>query len=235
MLNSLPDGYKIVIVGASGGIGRALHHQCMSDPRCGAAIALSRASTPATDFARPESIDVAANQIRADHAQIDALIIATGILTSTEGNGPEKAFSQLTPATMTELFNTNTIGPALVLSAFMPLLPHRGRCIVAALSARVGSIGDNGLGGWISYRASKAALNQVMHTAAIEMSRRNSDSICAALHPGTIETDLTRQYASGNYTHTAEECASNLLSVLDALTPDQSGGFYDYAGKEIVW
>ena len=105
----------------------------------------------------------------------------------------------------------------------------------AALSARVGSIGDNGIGGWYAYRSSKAMLNQLLHTAAIELRRTHKQSVCVALHPGTVATDFTAKYAGRHKTVTPQEAASNLLSVLSRLTVEDSGGFYDYAGEPIPW
>lgn len=235
MLNSLKDDYTAVVLGATGGIGRAMTAHLENDPRCANVIGLSRRSAPPIDLNDESSLEDAATKIKNDHGEIDALIIATGVLTAPDGSGPEKAFSHLEQVSSAALFQINAIGPALALKHFMPLLARKRRVITATLSARVGSIGDNGLGGWISYRASKAALNQITHTAAIELSRKNKDSLCVALHPGTIETNLSRSLASGRFTHTADQCAVNLFNVLDKLSADQTGGFYDYDGKEIVW
>ena len=136
---------------------------------------------------------------------------------------------------MIDQFKLNTVGPSLVLKHAMRLLPRKGRAIFAALSARVGSIGDNSLGGWYSYRTSKAALNQMLHGAAIELGRTHKDLICVALHPGTVETAFTEKYAANHPTVPADKAAENLLSVLDGLTPDHSGGFFDWQGKEVPW
>lgn len=235
MLNSLNDTYTALVLGATGGIGRAMMNQLEHDPRCGRAIGLSRSTTPSIDLTDETRLKSAAAHVKDEAGEIDVLIIASGVLTAPDGTGPEKAFSHLEHASSTALFQINAIGPALVLKHFMPLLARKRRIIVATLSARVGSIGDNGLGGWISYRASKAALNQITHTAAIELSRKNKESLCVALHPGTIETDLSRPLANGRFTHTADECAENLFNVLDGLGAEHSGGFFDYDGKEIVW
>lgn len=235
MLSSLKQGYHALVVGGSGGIGSAIAARLKSDPQCAGVVALSRSSAPRIDFGNPSTLENAARELSARGTTYQCLIIATGALTTSGGAGPEKAFDQLTHETMTELFNVNTIGPALALKAFLPLISRRERCLVVTLSARVGSIGDNGLGGWISYRASKAALNQITRTAAIELKRRNDQSVCVALHPGTIPTRLSEPYARGRFTHSPDDCAHNLLSVLDLLSADQTGGFYDYAGKEIVW
>jgi NAD(P)-dependent dehydrogenase (short-subunit alcohol dehydrogenase family) len=115
------------------------------------------------------------------------------------------------------------------------LLPKEERSVFAALSARVGSIGDNGFGGWYSYRTAKAALNQMIHTGAIEIGRSHREAICVALHPGTVETPLTEKYAKGYPTVTPQDAAVNLLSVIDGLTTEDTGQFYDWAGKRVPW
>ena len=235
MLYSLRNGYTALVVGSSGGIGSNLLTLLKEDPQCARAIGLSRNSDPKIDYDDPTSFGVAAKAIRDEVDELDVILIATGALTAPSGDGPEKAFRDLKESNLTAVFQVNTIGPALVLSHFLSILPRARRCLVATLSARVGSIGDNSLGGWISYRASKAALNQITHTAAIELGRKNRESVCVALHPGTIPTDLSRAYARDRFTHEPEDCASSLLTVLNQLTPEQSGGFYDYSGARIVW
>lgn len=235
MLTSLSKPYKALVIGSTGGIGQAICSQLETDPDCEQVIGLSRSTDPSIDLTDEASLEQAADLIGQKHGEIDVLIIATGVLMTSDGSSPEKAFSQIDISYSQQQFAINAIGPALVFKHFMPLLGRKGRKLVATLSARVGSIGDNGLGGWISYRASKAALNQITHTAAIELSRKNKESVCVALHPGTIETDLSRPLANGNFTHTPDECAENLLSVLNTLQPEQSGGFFDYSGASIVW
>ncbi len=164
----------------------------------------------------------------------DLVFNAAGVL-EANGVAPEKAFRDLDAAAMMRAFAVNAAGTALAFKYFLPFLKRDGRTAFATLSARVGSVGDNRLGGWMSYRASKAALNQIVRCAAIEETRRNKDSVIVALHPGTIETPLTQKYAKGRYTASAETCAQNLLGVLQRLAPEQSGGFFDYAGEAIPW
>ena len=128
----------------------------------------------------------------------------------------------------------NTFGPALVMKHFFPLLPKRGRCVAGFVSAKVGSIGDNALGGWYGYRASKAALNQLVKTAAIELTRRNRESVCVALHPGTVDTPLSQPFSkAGLRVRSADEAAGDLLGVLDQLSPAESGGLVDYRGHTL--
>ena len=235
MLNKLPDDYNAVVIGDSGEIGRAILDLLARDTRCANAIGLSRRSTPFIDYNSPETLIDAARHVQDTCGEIHLLFIATGILAASDSSSPEKAFNQLTHEGLIEQFSINATGPALALSAFIPTLARQAPCYVAALSARVGSIGDNQLGGWISYRASKAALNQIIRTAAIELRRKNEDAVCVSLHPGTIESDLSRPFARNRFTHSSKDCAQNLINVLSNLTPSQSGGFFDYAGEEIVW
>jgi NAD(P)-dependent dehydrogenase (short-subunit alcohol dehydrogenase family) len=162
------------------------------------------------------------------------VVTAVGVL-APKGRQPEKSLSAVDAEAMAQVMAVNAIGPALILKHAARLLPKGRRGVVATLSARVGSIGDNQIGGWYSYRASKAALNQIVHGAAIELARSHKQSICVALHPGTVETPFTANYAGRHKTVPADQAAENLLAVLAKLVPAQSGGFYDYAGQEIVW
>jgi NAD(P)-dependent dehydrogenase (short-subunit alcohol dehydrogenase family) len=137
---------------------------------------------------------------------------------------------------MAHAFAINAIGPALLMKHFLPLLPRSGRSVFATLSAKVGSIGDNHLGGWYSYRASKAALNQLVRTAAIELSRRQPQAICVALHPGTVATPLSSPFAkSGLQVQAPDLAAQRLLAVIDALTAEDSGGFFNHQGERLPW
>lgn len=159
---------------------------------------------------------------------------ATGTLT-IDGHGPEKSLAALDPGRMAKAFAINTIGPALLFKHFAPLLPIEGKSVFATLSARVGSISDNQLGGWYAYRASKAALNQIVKNAAIEIARKRPGAICLALHPGTVETSLSRSYSRNRYTHSPQEAAQQLLEVLDNATSDKTGTFLAYDGSPISW
>ena len=186
------------------------------------------------DITDENSLTTAAQKLADEGASFDLIINAAGAL-EFEGTGPEKAFRELDPSAMRRAFDVNAVGGALFLKHFMPLLVTDRRAVIATLSARVGSITDNSLGGWMSYRASKAALNQIVRCASIEARRRNDESIVIALHPGTIETQMTRRYAKGRYTASRTEAARNLLSVCATRTPHQTGGFFDYAGNTIDW
>nr|WP_245242920.1 SDR family NAD(P)-dependent oxidoreductase [Pararhodobacter sp. SW119] len=219
---------RVLIIGASGGIGAALATE--AEARGAEVTRLSR---------RIDGLDVTSEASVADHlgrlkGAFDAIWVATGAL-EIGAHGPEKALRDLSPDALAQQFALNATGPALVLKHAAHLLPRRGRPTFAALSARVGSIGDNRAGGWYAYRASKAALNQIVRCAAIELGRTHRDLICVALHPGTVATPFTEKYLGRHPAVPPQEAAQNLWSVLDGLTPAQTGGFYDWAGKEVAW
>lgn len=219
--------YQSLVLGASGGIGAALVHALSAR---GEVTGLSRRDN-GLDITDEASIAAALSGLTGPY---DLIIVATGAL-ELNGQRPEKTLRALDPAAMAAQFALNAMGPALVLKHALRLMPKDRSARFAALSARVGSIGDNGLGGWYSYRAAKAALNQLIHTAAIEVARSHPQAILACLHPGTVETSLTRAYAAGHPTVSPGRAATNLLAVLDGLTPAQSGGFFDWQGQIIPW
>ncbi|MEO1241500.1 MAG: SDR family NAD(P)-dependent oxidoreductase [Pseudomonadota bacterium] len=225
--------YNALVIGASGGIGAALASAIDADPSCANLETLSR-SQDGFDVLDEGGIHNAAATLRARNESFDLIINATGAL-EINGAGPEKSFKEIDPGVMGKAFQINAVGAALVIKHFSPLLRRDWKSVFATLSARVGSIGDNRLGGWVSYRASKAALNQIVRCAAVEIARANKDAVVAGLHPGTIDTPMTEKFAKGRYTATPEECAENLLGVLAALSPKDSGGFFDYAGEAIPW
>ena len=166
---------------------------------------------------------------------LDLVLVTTGILHETNLR-PEKSLRELSFEKFQRLFAVNTIVPALVAKHFLPRLNRDTPSFFATLSARVGSIGDNKLGGWYGYRASKAALNQFVRTAAVELKRRKPLAICVALHPGTVESKLSAPFAkSGLEVRSAKDAASQLLTVLDGLTPADSGQFFDYCGRRLPW
>ncbi len=218
---------RSLIIGASGGIGMALAD---ASALRGEVVRLSR-SGDGLDITDEVSVASALGAIEGD---FDRIIVATGGL-SINGSAPEKSLSAIDPAVMEAQFRLNALGPALVLKHLAPLIPRKRASVVGVLSARVGSIGDNNLGGWISYRCAKAALNQILRTAAIEYGRSRKLAICAAIHPGTVETALTKAYLSRHDAVPPIEAAENILRVLDGLTPDNSGQFFDWAGKPVPW
>ncbi len=188
---------------------------------------LSRTSTPAIDFDRPESIAAAAEQLR-DGAPFERILVSTGLLHG-EGVEPEKSLRAIEAAAFDRYFRVNATGPALIIRHFIDLLPRDRPALFALLSARVGSIGDNRLGGWIGYRASKAALNQIVRTAAIELARTRPEAILVGLHPGTVDTPLSapfqRNLPDGQLIE-PDVSAAQLLGVLDTLAPADSGGCF---------
>lgn len=211
-----------LIIGASGGIGAALADHLSSDHR------VTRLGRSTTGLDVTDDASVAAALEGLD--PVDIAFIATGIL-APDGHAPEKTLDAVDASAMARTFAVNAIGPALVLKHLAPLLTDTAR--IGVLTARVGSIGDNKMGGWYSYRAAKAAANQITHGAAIEIGRRRKKTVVVALHPGTVETAFTEGYKAPKVT--AADAAANLCDVLMGLTPDETGGFFDYAGKRIEW
>ncbi|ORE93614.1 C factor, cell signaling protein [Stappia sp. 22II-S9-Z10] len=219
---------RALVVGASGGIGAAL--AAALEARGAVVTRLSR-SADGLDVTDEASV---AAHIGALGGVFDCIIIATGALV-IDGAAPEKSIRALTPDAMQRQFDLNTVGPAMVLKHAWPLIAREGRTVVAVLSARVGSIGDNRLGGWTSYRTAKAAVNQVVRTAAVELARSRRDAILVALHPGTVATRFTADYQDRYDTVPPDAAAANLLAVIDALTPRDTGGFFDWKGDPIPW
>ena len=237
MANDLSPNGLALVIGAGGGIGAAMLAQLGSDANFTRAVGLSRSSEVSIDYLHPDSIANAAQYVAdlcgSANLQLRLLIVATGFLHGEQGQ-PERSFANLDAAYLDHVFKINTLGPALVMKHFLPLLPKTGRCVAGFLSARVGSIGDNALGGWYGYRASKAARNQLVKTASIELSRRNKDSICVSLHPGTVATELSQPFAkTGLNVRPARQAASDLLAVLAALTPLNTGTLIDYQGQTL--
>lgn len=221
-----------VVIGASGGIGAALAERLRLQY---SVVGLSRRSEPPVDLLDESSIAAVAAAIARAGAELRLVVDATGFLHG-DGFSPERSLRQIDPAHMARSFAINAIGPALLMKYFLPMLPKRGRAVFSTLSARVGSIGDNSLGGWYSYRAAKAALNQLVHTAAIELRRSHPEAICVAIHPGTVATGLSAPFAkAGLELQTADDAATRILAVLDRLGPEQTGGFLDHHGKPIPW
>lgn len=231
-----------VVVGASGGIGRAMVERIAASGTYARIFALSRSGLEERAGTIAGRIDVtdedsirAAAAVAGEAGPVSLVIVASGLLHGP-GLSPEKALKALDPDALARLFAVNTVGPALVAKHFVPLMPRSGRSVFAALSARVGSIGDNRLGGWYSYRASKAALNQILRTLSVEMRRTHPDGIVAGLHPGTVRTALSHPFRPGAAapgTVSPETAAAHLLAVLAGLTPAESGGIFAWDGQPI--
>lgn len=222
-----------LILGASGGVGAALAARLRQQ---GAEVTELSRSRDGLDVTRDDTLadHAAALVARTDHRPFDLIFNATGALV-IGGQQPEKTMDAVRPEAMAAQFALNATGVALVIRHFAPLLTREGRAVLASLSARVGSIGDNGLGGWVSYRAAKAAQNQIIRTAAIEWRRRNPRAVLVALHPGTVATPLTAKYAARHPTITPDESARALLGVIDSLHPDDTGSFRDWKGQVVPW
>ena len=221
-----------IVIGASGGIGGALADAL--EARGDVVTRLSRRSDPPLDFDDEPGIAATAAQL-APAGPYDLIIVATGLLHG-DGVAPEKSLRAIDGAALDRYFRVNATGPALVMRHFLPLLARDRRSAFAALSARVGSIGDNRIGGWVGYRASKAALNQIVRTLAIELARTAPQSILVGLHPGTVDTGLSAPFQRGvpeGQLRTPTDSAAHLIAVLDGLEASDSGGCFDWAGQRI--
>jgi NAD(P)-dependent dehydrogenase (short-subunit alcohol dehydrogenase family) len=235
---------RCAVFGASGGIGAALVERLAArddvaevhaGSRSGAAPVHAKVRPFAFDLTDEGSIASACAEIG---APLDLVIVATGRLTRANGAAPEKSFRTVSGEGLAELFAINTIGPALIAKHVLPLLPRDSRAVFAALSARVGSISDNRLGGWHAYRASKAALNMLVRGLGIELSRTHPEAVAVTLHPGTVDTGLSQPFQRGvaaEKLFTADFAAGRLLAVLDALTPADSGKLFAWDGAEVPY
>ncbi len=233
MTATLPPDYKALIIGASGAIGHAFAKHLKCDPACSEVVEVSRSTIPYFDLEDPASIE----RIGSDLAQrglFHLIVDATGALT-IDGTGPEKALTRLEHQALQRSFAINAIGPALLLKQLAPLLAS-GDAIYAKLSARVGSITDNKKGGWYGYRASKAALNMLLQTAAIELQRRNPSLRVIALQPGTVRSKLSRPFEAGvPQLLKPEESVAGMMQALQNLPAKAGAHFIDYRGQEIPW
>jgi NAD(P)-dependent dehydrogenase (short-subunit alcohol dehydrogenase family) len=233
-LTSFPRAGVAVVFGAHGGIGAALVGAIRATDRFEHVVAFGRSTSPSIDLLDEASLERAA-AFAADKGELRLVIDATGFL-HDDAQGPEKSWRQLDPVGLARAFALNAIGPALIMKHVLPRLPRSGKAVFATLSARVGSIGDNRLGGWYAYRASKAALNQLVRTAAVELARRSPDALCLALHPGTVATHLSAPFAAtGLEVHQPAAAARHLLAVVDQLTADANGGFFDWRAQPVPW
>jgi NAD(P)-dependent dehydrogenase (short-subunit alcohol dehydrogenase family) len=240
---SFDQPMQVAIIGASGGIGRALTEALAACDDVARVLACSRSASvlehakvirQAIDLEDEASIAEAA-RVAATPGELDLVIVATGVLHDRD-LAPEKSWRALDGGALARSLRINAIGPALVAKHFLPLLARDRKSAFAALSARVGSIGDNQLGGWYAYRASKAALNQLIRTLAIELARRNPKAVCVGLHPGTVDTTLSAPFQSGvaeGKLFTPTFAAASLLAVLDDLGPEDSGRLFAWDGEAI--
>ncbi len=242
-MESFGEKLRIAVIGASGGIGGALVRHLSGDDRVaevfafarsepGSAIAGPRVTLGQIDIEREDSIATAAEVAGPVHV----VLVATGILHDSDGLQPEKNWRALDAEALLRAYRINAVGPALIAKHFLPRLPRERRTAFAALSARVGSIGDNRLGGWHAYRASKAALNMLIRTLAIELARNRPRALCVGLHPGTVDTALSLPFQRGvppEKLFAPDAAAARLLSVLDGLEPADSGHLFAWDGARI--
>lgn len=242
-MSVLEHKFSAVVVGATGGIGQEVVRQLSRHENAAQVYAVSRKGTGfdlanvqslKADITDEESLQKAAEKIAAD-GKVQLVFVATGILHGKDV-APEKALKDINMAQMTEVFKVNTFGPALVAKHFHGLLDRENPSVFAAISARVGSISDNRLGGWYSYRASKAGLNMLIKSTSIELARRNKTAAVIGLHPGTVDTGLSQPFQKNvpeGKLFSPEYSARQMLKVVSGTTPESSGRVFDYAGKEV--
>ncbi len=254
-LSSL-DGGRALVVGARRGIGLAFahtlarsarlaelyvsarHHHASNELETLAARTECRIHPIAMDVTDEDSVRSAANSVQAETETLDLIVNCAGLLHDGDVLTPEKKLEEVQPNNLETLFRVHATGPLLIAKHFQPLLPRDRRFVFASLSARVGSIGDNRLGGWYGYRVTKAAHNMAIKTLSIELARRSRQAICVALHPGTVDTDLSRPFSQrvpAEKLFTPERAARQLLQVIDALEPGDNGTFLAWDGSKIPW
>lgn len=258
-LNGFDGPINAVVQGASRGLGLAFAQQLLKCSNVERILATCRAPEKAErlqslvdqspqrlsmvqlDVTDEEQIANAAEVAQKTFEHVDLLLNVAGVLhDDTRSIIPEKKLSQIEPDTVMESFRVNSVGPLLVIKHFAPLISRKHRSVLANISARVGSITDNHLGGWYAYRASKAAQNMFTRTVAIELSRhrKTGETICVALHPGTVDTALSKPFQSHlpeGQVFSPERAVCQLLDVIGKLTPDDTGQFFDWAGKRVQW
>jgi NAD(P)-dependent dehydrogenase (short-subunit alcohol dehydrogenase family) len=244
-LASFGPTLNAVVIGAQGGIGAALVDVLAGSPAVAHVHAFARAAEErriegatysSVDIESEEAIAAAAAQVRRSVGEVSLVILATGILHDGSGMQPEKSWKTIDGAAMERAFRINCTGPALAGKHFLPMLRRDSKTAFAALSARVGSIGENRLGGWYAYRASKAALNMTIKSLSIELARTRPDALCVSLHPGTVDTALSKPFQSRvpeAQLASPEAAARNLLGVLNGLSPADSGGLFAWDGTRI--
>ena len=231
-MTTLPTTFRALIIGSSGAIGSALVTALQNNPSCSMVVGIHRHSVPAIDYANMESIESAAEALLGQ-GPFQLIINTIGML-HTESSMPEKRLADLNQQQFTLLLQTNTVGPAMTIKYFSKLLDPNGS-LFATISAKVGSISDNRLGGWYSYRASKAALNMFIKTTAIEFGRTKPNAVIVALHPGTVSSNLSNPFRGEEIGRSPQEAAHDLIQILGSLTPQDSGSFISYSGERLPW
>ena len=219
---------RALVFGASGGIGQAFSRFLENKLGSENVVNISR-SFDGFEISDEEKILKFSESIE---GTFNLIINATGVLQTTE-EGPEKTINVVKQKSMIDMMTINAIGPALLLKNFSKKLDKTKFSVFVNLSARVGSITDNRLGGWISYRSSKAALNQIIKTSSIEINRRNKNAICVGLHPGTVKTRFTEKFQNTTETISPEESVEMMMKVVENLSVDDNGYCFAYDGKVI--
>lgn len=232
-LPSLSQPFKALVLGSTGTLGSAFVQALQDCEGCSQVVTVSRTSHAGFALESEESIAQAAAEEKSK-GPYSIIVDATGALT-IDGKGPEKRLTALNAAQLARAFEINAIGRALILKHFIELLPRQGRCLFAVLSARVGSLSDNKLGGWYGYRASKAAGNMLLQTAAIESHRTRPDAVFVAMQPGTVPSKLSAPFQSGHTTVSATDSVAGLLKAINELEARPQAWFIDYQGGLIDW
>lgn len=244
ILSNFEDGLNVVVIGAAGGIGEGFVTHLLAEEKVKTLHAFSRKTLnlehdklrkSALDITDENSVSNAAKTASED-APFDLVIVATGLLHDADGLAPEKSLRDISMESFEKIFAVNTHGPALVMKHFLPKLHRDRKSVFAALSARVGSISDNHLGGWYAYRASKSALNMLLRTASIEVAGKHKQACIIGLHPGTVDTDLSDPF-KGNVAEgklfTPEYSTQSMLSVMNKMDATQTGKVFDFSGKQV--
>ena len=223
-----------IILGSGGGIGKALKNELLSRGGFNQVICYSKSNDLLLDITNKNEIEKATSELKRNGIKINLLINTVGFL-HDEIFFPEKKISDIDANYLLNSFKLNTIGHALVIKYFTPLFDETEKCFLVSLSARVGSINDNYLGGWFGYRASKAALNQIVKSASIELNRTKPNMVLASIHPGTVYTKLSKPFIKESNCFSTTESAKKILNTIFKLNNNDSGKFLDYEGKVIPY
>lgn len=232
ILKILPNPFRALIIGSSGTIGSAFMELLKNNHACSRVVGIHRHSEYALDYQHPASIENCADSLSAE-GPFQLIINTIGVLHSRDWM-PEKKLEDLNADQLMAQLKINTIGPALTIRHFSKLLDPKNS-IMVTLSAKVGSIEDNRLGGWYSYRASKAALNMLIKTASIELARTKSNTALIAMHPGTVNSALSRPFRGEQIGRPANEAVVDMFRVIENLTKENSGSFVSYSGEKLPW
>lgn len=255
VVQGLSSPAHALVTGASSGVGLAVVQELLGRADVAQVFAVSRGAEDspalaalqatngerlrplAADITSEDALQSLARGVRGHTDRLHLVFNAAGLL-HAPGLRPEKSLAQLRLATLSQVFAINAFAPVLLAQALLPLMKHAEPAVLASLSARVGSIGDNRLGGWYSYRASKAAQNQLMRTLSIELRRTHPQVSCVVLHPGTVDTPLSKPFQLNVPTDklfSPQRAARQLLAVVASMTPERSGSFLAWDGQPIPW